>query len=60
VPYFAYMKTQVSMQYDIFYDPLVDAEGLEETSEDDLWFLPGPMEEEPDWHCQLATAPWRD
>ena len=35
------------MQYDIFYDPLVDAEGLEETSEDDLWFLPGPMEEEP-------------
>jgi len=25
------------MQYDIFYDPLVDAEGLEETSEDDLW-----------------------
>ena len=37
------------MQYDIFYDPLVDAEGLEETSEDDLWFLPGPMEEEPDY-----------
>ena len=35
------------MQYDIFYDPLVNAEGLEETSEDDLWFLPGPMEEEP-------------
>jgi hypothetical protein len=27
----------------------VDAEGLEETSEDDLWFLPGPMEEEPDY-----------
>ena len=37
------------MQYDIFYDPLVDAEGLEETSEDDLWFLPGPMEVEPDY-----------
>jgi hypothetical protein len=37
------------MQYDIFYDPRVDAEGLEETSEDDLWFLPGPMEEEPDY-----------
>ena len=35
------------MQYDSFYDPLVDAMGLEETSEDDLWFLPGPMEEEP-------------
>ena len=37
------------MQYDIFYDPLVDAEGLEETSEDDLWFLPGPMEVELDY-----------
>ena len=37
------------MQYDIFYDPLVNAEGLEETSEDDLWFLPGPMEVEPDY-----------
>ena len=37
------------MQYDIFYDPLVNAEGLEETSEDDLWFLPGPMDEEPDY-----------
>ena len=37
------------MQYDSFYDPLVDAMGLEETSEDDLWFLPGPMDEEPDY-----------
>tara|TARA_R110002033_G_scaffold43712_5_gene85819 strand:+ start:2550 stop:3599 length:1050 start_codon:yes stop_codon:yes gene_type:complete len=37
------------MQYDIFYDPLVNAEGLEETSEDELWFLPGPMDEEPDY-----------
>ena len=27
----------------------MDAEGLEETSEGDLWFLPGPMEEEPDY-----------
>ena len=27
----------------------MDAEGLEETSEDDLWFLPGPMEVEPDY-----------
>jgi hypothetical protein len=27
----------------------VDSEGLEETSEDDLWFLPGPMEVEPDY-----------
>jgi len=43
------MKLQVSTQYDGFDDPLVDAEGFEETSEDDLWFLPGPMEEEPDY-----------
>ena len=37
------------MQYNSFDDPLVDAVELEETSEDDLWFLPGPMEEEPDF-----------
>jgi hypothetical protein len=43
------MKPQVSIQYDSFVDPQVDAEGLEETSEDDLWFLPGPMEMEPDY-----------
>jgi hypothetical protein len=43
------MKPQVSTQYDSFDDPLVDAEGHEETSEDDLWFLPGPMEVEPDY-----------
>ena len=43
------MKPQVFTQYDSFDDPLVDAEGLEETSEDDLWFLPGPMEVEPDY-----------
>ncbi|KKN32429.1 hypothetical protein LCGC14_0813870 [marine sediment metagenome] len=43
------MKPQVSTHYDSFDDPLVDAEGLEETSEGDLWFLPGPMEVEPDY-----------
>jgi hypothetical protein len=37
------------MQYNSFDDPPVDAVGLEETSEDDLWFLPGPMELEPDF-----------
>ena len=42
------MNPQVCTHYDNLDDPLVDAEGLEETSEDDLWFLPGPMEEEPD------------
>ncbi|WP_407703177.1 hypothetical protein [Thalassococcus profundi] len=43
------MKPQVSMKDERFDDPLVDTEGLEETSEDDLWFLPGPMEVEPDY-----------
>lgn len=43
------MKPQVSTQFDSFDDPLVDAEGLEETSADDLWFLPGPMDGEPDY-----------
>ena len=43
------MKPQVSTQYGSFDDPLEDAEGFEETSEDDLWFLPGPMEVEPDY-----------
>jgi hypothetical protein len=43
------MKPQVSTQYDSFDDPLVNAEGLEETPEDDLRFLPGPMEVGPDY-----------
>ena len=41
------MEPQACIKYNIFDDPLEDAEELEETSEDDLWFLPGPMEEEP-------------
>jgi hypothetical protein len=43
------MKPQVTTHNDSFDDPLVDAEGFEETSEGDLWFLPGPMEVEPDY-----------
>ncbi|MCI5109006.1 MAG: hypothetical protein MRY75_00505 [Marivita sp.] len=43
------MKPQVPTQYSKLDGPLVDAEGIEETSEDDLWFLPGPMEVEPDY-----------
>ena len=27
----------------------LDAEEVEQSSEEDLWFLPGPMEEEPDY-----------
>lgn len=43
------MNPQASLQYDSFDDPLADAEGAERMSEGDLWFLPGPMEEEPDY-----------
>jgi hypothetical protein len=32
----------------------LDAEEVEQSSEEDLWFLPGPMEEEPDY---LPTGP---
>ena len=34
--------------HDDYLDPLAGVEEVEETSEDDLWFLPGPIEEEPD------------
>ena len=43
------MNTQVPLKYNTFDDPFEVAEEPEQTSEDDLWFLPGPMEEEPDY-----------
>jgi hypothetical protein len=42
------MKTQASTLADDFNDPVITIEGDEEAHEDDLWFLPGPLEEEPD------------
>lgn len=42
------MKAQASTLHDDFSDPLTSVEEDEERSEDDLWFLPGPIEEEPD------------
>jgi hypothetical protein len=42
------MKPQASTLTDDFDDPLITVEGDEEAHEDDLWFLPGPLEEEPD------------
>jgi hypothetical protein len=42
--YFAHMRPQEPARHDIFDDPLAD---VAETSEGDLWFLPGPMEDEP-------------
>ena len=42
------MKPQASAPHDSFDDPLTTVEEVEERSEDDLWFLPGPIEDEPD------------
>ena len=42
------MKPQASALTDDFDDPLITIEEDEETHEEDLWFLPGPLEEEPD------------
>lgn len=42
------MKAQASTLHDDFSDPLTSVEEDEERSEDDLWLLPGPIEEEPD------------
>ena len=42
------MKPHASAPYSIFDDPLTGVEEAVERSEDDLWFLPGPIEDEPD------------
>ena len=42
------MKPQASAPNNSFDDPLTGLEEAEERSEDDLWFLPGPIEDEPD------------
>ena len=43
------MKPQAPAFHDESDALFLDAEGVEQSSEDDLWFLPGPMEEEPDY-----------
>jgi hypothetical protein len=42
------MKPQASAPHDSFDNPLTGVEEAAERSEDDLWFLPGPIEDEPD------------
>ena len=42
------MKLKAPTLYDSSDDPFLGAEGFEQTPENDLWFLPGPMEDEPD------------
>ena len=43
------MKPQVPAIHDEYDALFLDPEEVEQSSEDDLWFLPGPMEEEPDY-----------
>ena len=43
------MKPQAPDFHDDSDALFLDAEEAEQSSEDDLWFLPGPMEEEPDY-----------
>ena len=43
------MKPLAHISSDDFDDPLTTVEGDEEAHEEDLWFLPGPIEEEPDY-----------
>jgi len=42
------MKPQASAFNDDFDEPLITIEEDEEANEEDLWFMPGPLEEEPD------------
>jgi len=42
------MKSQAPATHDDFDNPRPDAGEAEERTEDDLWFLPSPIEEEPD------------
>jgi hypothetical protein len=48
------MKPQASASHDNFDDPLVDDAVVEEASEGDLWFLPGPIDE---GHDDLPPGP---
>lgn len=49
MPYFAHMKHKVSESHGNFDDPIADVETVEETPDDDLWFLPGPIEDDADY-----------
>ncbi|MFN5828002.1 MAG: hypothetical protein ACK446_13485, partial [Rhodobacterales bacterium] len=43
------MNSQRPVQHDEFDAPVDDPEVAEQAPDDDLWFLPGPVEEEPDY-----------
>ena len=50
------MKPQAPAFHDESDSLLFDAEEEEQSSEDDLWFLPGPIEEEPDYLPPVPRA----
>jgi len=43
------MKPQTPVLHDEYDSLILDGEEVKQASEDDLWFLPGPMEGEPDY-----------
>ncbi len=51
------MKPQAPDEYGLVDDPLIVVEEVDPVSEDDLWFLPGPVEGEPD---DLPSRPWAE
>ena len=51
------MKPQAPAEYGLADDPLNDVEDVDQVSEDDLWFLPGPVEGELDY---LPSGPWAE
>ncbi len=59
-PYFAHMRPPVPYQRNESDALAIDLEEAQQTSEDDLWFLPGPMEDEPDYLPPGPRAPLRE
>ncbi|MBY5974906.1 hypothetical protein KUV28_21310 [Ferrimonas balearica] len=53
--YYELMSRQPIIIESNFYDPTFGIEGAKATAEEDLWFLPGPAEAEPDF---LFPGPW--
>jgi hypothetical protein len=51
------MKPQAPDEYGLVDDPLFDVEEVDQVSEDDLWFLPGQVEGEPD---DLPSGQWAE
>jgi hypothetical protein len=50
------MKPGTPSAYDESDALSIDADEVEQASEDDLWFLPGPMDDEPEALSQTSTV----